>query len=113
MGNVYRARDTRLGRDVAIKMLRSETPSDTGQRSRLEREARTIASLNHPNICTLHDIGPDYLVMEYVEGRTLDQLIPRTGLRFGEALRYAAAITNALAAAHAAGVVHRDLNRRM
>ena len=103
MGEVYRASDTRLGRTVAIKVSAREF-SD-----RFEREARAISSLNHPNICTLYDIGPNYLVMEFVEGDTLSKLIDQGPLPLDRALQYAVQITDALAAAHAKGVIHRDL----
>jgi serine/threonine protein kinase/Tol biopolymer transport system component len=108
MGVVYRARDTRLGRDVAIK-LSNERFSE-----RFEREARAVAALNHPNICTLHDVGPDYLVMELVEGETLAEMLARRprsspGLPFEETLRLARQIVSALEAAHEKGIVHRDL----
>jgi eukaryotic-like serine/threonine-protein kinase len=108
MGVVYRARDTRLGRDVAIK-LSNERFSE-----RFEREARAVAALNHPNICTLHDVGPDYLVMELVEGETLAEMLaqrPRSspGLPFDETLRLARQIASALEAAHDKGIIHRDL----
>ncbi len=103
MGEVWSARDTRLDRKVALKFSSSHF-SD-----RFAREARSIAALNHPGICTLYDVGPDYLVMELIEGRTLDQAIPAHGLRVSEALRYAVEIADALAAAHAQGIVHRDL----
>jgi len=98
MGEVYRARDPRLGRDVAIKVSAERFTE------RFEREARAIASLNHPNICTLHDIGPNYLVMELVEGES-----PRGPLPLEEALRIARQICAALEEAHSKGVVHRDL----
>jgi TolB-like protein/Tfp pilus assembly protein PilF len=98
MGEVYKATDTRLGRTVAIKLLRS------AHSDRFEREARAIAALNHPHICTLHDIGPNYLVMEYVEGSTL-----RGPLPLDEAMRLALQIASALEAAHAKGIIHRDL----
>ena len=98
MGEVYRAHDTRLGRDVAIKVS-SEIFSE-----RFAREAHVIASLNHPNICTLHDVGPDYLVMELVEGES-----PRGPLPLATVIAYARQIANALEAAHEKGVVHRDL----
>ena len=98
MGEVYRARDTRLGRDVAIKVSTQQFTE------RFEREARAIAALNHPNICTLYDVGPNYLVMEYIEGQALAGPVP-----LDEALRFAAQIAEALAAAHEKGIVHRDL----
>jgi len=98
MGEVYRARDTRLGRDVAIKVCKEQFTE------RFEREARAIAALNHPNICTLYDVGPNYLVMEYVEGETL-----RGPVGVEEALPLAKQICEALEAAHEKGIVHRDL----
>src|SRR5690348_3534395 len=98
MGEVYRARDPRLGREVALKVSQEKFSE------RFEREARAIASLNHPNICTLHDIGPNYLVMELVEGEP-----PNGPLALDEALRIAKQIGDALAYAHDKGVVHRDL----
>lgn len=103
MGTVYRAHDTRLGRGVAIKLIRQ--PFNAG----LLREARAIAALNHPAICALHDVGPDYLVMELVEGETLAARIARGPLPTTTALGYARQILAALAAAHAKGIVHRDL----
>jgi Tol biopolymer transport system component/tRNA A-37 threonylcarbamoyl transferase component Bud32 len=108
MGVVYRAHDSRLGRDVAVKVS-AERFSE-----RFEREARAVAALNHPNICTLHDVGPDYLVMELVEGETLADVLaqrPRLspGLPLDETLRIARQIALALDAAHEAGIVHRDL----
>jgi serine/threonine protein kinase len=103
MGEVYRARDTRLGRAVAIKILR-------GQYSRrFQLEAQAISALNHPNICTLHDVGADYLVMELVEGVTLAQRIAHGPLPLDEALAVARQIGAALEAAHERGIVHRDL----
>jgi serine/threonine protein kinase len=98
MGEVYRARDTRLGRDVAIKISHEKFTD------RFEREARAIATLNHPNICTLHDVGPDYLVMEYIEGAPLKGPLP-----LDQALKCAAQILDALDAAHQKGIIHRDL----
>lgn len=103
MGEVYRARDTRLGRDVAIKISAKEF------NERFEREARAISSLNHPNICTLYDVGPNYLVMEFVEGETLSKILSRGSRPLDKTLDYAGQITSALAAAHAKGIVHRDL----
>ncbi len=103
MGEVWRARDPRLGRDVAIKI--------SAQRftDRFEREARSIAALNHPNICTLFDVGPDYLVMELVEGPTLADRIAQGAIPLDEALPVARQIADALEAAHEKGIVHRDL----
>ena len=98
MGEVHKATDTRLGRTVAIKLLRS------AYTDRFEREARAIAALNHPHICTLYDVGPDYLVMEYIEGTPLKGPMPPE-----EAVRVALEIAGALQAAHSAGIVHRDL----
>src|SRR6202049_3063765 len=98
MGEVYRARDTRLGRDVAIKV------SHENFTERFEREARSIAALNHPNICQLYDVGPNYLVMELVEGERLKGPQP-----IETALNYARQIADALEAAHERGIVHRDL----
>jgi len=103
MGVVYRARDSRLGRDVAIKVS-AERFSD-----RFEREARAVAALNHPNICTLHDVGPDYLVMELVEGETLADMLAKGALGLDEAVRIGRQIASALDAAHEKGIVHRDL----
>src|ERR1700693_4031606 len=97
MGEVYRGNDTRLGRSVAIKVSAREF-SD-----RFEREARAISSLNHPNICTLYDVGPNYLVMEFVEGDTLSKVIEQGPIPLYKALQYAVQITDALAAAHAQG----------
>jgi eukaryotic-like serine/threonine-protein kinase len=103
MGEVFRAVDTRLGRAVAIKTTQEEFSA------RFEREARAIASLNHPNICTLHDVGPNYLVMELVEGETIGARLKSGPLPMNTALRYASQIAAALAEAHGKGIVHRDL----
>jgi Tol biopolymer transport system component len=103
MGQVYRAVDTRLNRPVAIKIARE------GFGERFGREARAIAQLNHPHICTLYDVGPDYLVMELVDGETLDSRLEKGALPLDRVLRYGAQIADALAAAHARGIVHRDL----
>jgi serine/threonine protein kinase len=113
MGEVYRARDTRLGRDVAVKVLPQHLSANSEVRARFEREAKTVSSLNHPNICTLHDIGRegdvDYLVMELVDGETLATRIARGALPPAEVLRIGAQVADALDRAHRAGVVHRDL----
>jgi TolB-like protein len=103
MGEVFRAIDTRLGRGVAIKVV------DRQFLARFEREARAISSLNHPHICTLYDVGPNYLVMELLEGGTLAARLKSGPLPVEEALGYAAQIASALAAAHERGIVHRDL----
>src|SRR6266516_4310780 len=113
MGEVYRARDTRLGRDVAVKVLPSHLYESAEARARFEREARVISGLNHPHICVLHDLGRegevDYLVMELVEGESLAERIARGPLPIAEVLRIGAEIADALDRAHRAGVVHRDL----
>ena len=103
MGEVYKARDTRLNRLVAIK-ISNEVISD-----RCEREARAISGLNHPHICTLYDVGPNYLVMELVEGDTLAARLGKGPLSMELVLRYGVQIADAVAAAHAKGIVHRDL----
>src|SRR5436190_24281503 len=102
MGEVYRARDTRLGRMVAIKV------SAERFNSRFESEARAISALNHPHICTLHDIGENYLVMELVEGETIAGRLKRGPLPVKMALFYASQILAALVEAHGKGIVHRD-----
>jgi eukaryotic-like serine/threonine-protein kinase len=113
MGEVYRARDTRLGRDVAVKVLPAHLSSDPDLKLRMEREAKAISSLNHPHICTLHDIGSqdgvDFLVMEYLEGETLADRLRRGPIPLEEALKIAIQIAEALDKAHARGIVHRDL----
>src|SRR3984893_504449 len=113
MGEVYRARDTRLNRTVAIKVLSAHLADRPELRERFEREARTIASLNHPHICTLHDIGQqdgiDYLVMEYLEGETLAQRLLKGSLPLEQVLQYAIDIADALDKAHRKGVAHRHL----
>jgi serine/threonine protein kinase len=103
MGEVYSARDTRLGRDVAVKV------SSARFTARFEREARAIAALNHPNICQLFDVGPNYLVMELIEGPTLADRIKQDRLPEDEAVSIATQVAEALEAAHEKGVVHRDL----
>ena len=113
MGEVYRARDTRLDRSVAVKVLAGHLALTNEVRQRFEREARTISSLSHPHICTLHDVGRegdvDFLVMELLEGQSLAQRLERGPLPIEEVLRLGIQIADALAAAHASGVVHRDL----
>ncbi len=113
MGEVYRAKDTRLDRTVAIKVLPAHLSSDVELRARFEREARVVSGLNHPHICTLHDIGHqdgvDYLVMEYLEGETVAEKIAKGPLPLEQTLRTATQIADALDRAHRAGVVHRDL----
>jgi len=113
MGEVYKARDTRLDRAVAIKVLAADFAADPQFRERFDREARAISQLTHPNICTLHDVGDHegtaYLVMELLDGQTLEARLARAGLQIGEALTIAIQIGEALAAAHRAGLVHRDL----
>jgi Tol biopolymer transport system component len=113
MGEVYRARDTRLSREVAVKVLPSQRTPTPEARERFEREARTISQLSHPNICVLHDVGregdTEYLVMELVEGETLSDRLARGPLPLDQALRFGAEIAAALDAAHRKGIVHRDL----
>jgi Tol biopolymer transport system component len=113
MGEVYRARDVRLERDVAIKVLPANLSSDACLKQRLEREAKAVSKLSHPHICTLHDIGHqdgvDFLVMEYLEGETLEQRLIKGPLPPGQTLRYASQIADALAKAHKLGITHRDL----
>ncbi len=113
MGEVYRARDTRLDRSVAIKILPAQLSNDPVRKQRFEREAKTISSLNHPHICVLHDIGlqngVEYLVMECVEGETLAKRLEKGPLPLGQVLRYGAQTADALDKAHKSGVIHRDL----
>src|SRR5262250_2470750 len=113
MGEVYRARDTRLERTVAIKILPAQFSADTVRKQRFEREAKAISQLNHPHICTLHDVGSqdgiEYLVMECVEGETLAKRLEKGPLPLEQVLKYGAQIADALDKAHRAGIVHRDL----
>ena len=113
MGEVYRARDTRLGRDVAVKVLPAAFANDADRLSRLEREARLISQVNHPNICTLFDIvegqPAPFLIFELIEGETLQQRLLRGPMLVGEAMRCASGIAAALEAAHSKGIIHRDL----
>jgi serine/threonine-protein kinase len=113
MGDIYKAHDARLNRFVAIKVLSSANAGDPERRRRFIQEAQAASGLNHPNIITVHDIvnepEGDYMVMEYVTGKTLVDLIPKGGLRPPQALKYGVQMADALSAAHAAGIVHRDL----
>src|SRR5262245_31353125 len=117
MGEVYRSRDTRLERDVAVKILPPQLASDPQFRARFDREARSISALNHPHICTLHDVGTasingrelHYLVLELIEGESLAQRLARGPLPVEEVLRFGAQIASALDAAHRRGIAHRDL----
>jgi serine/threonine protein kinase len=113
MGEVYRARDTRLDRDVAVKVLPANLSSDANLRQRLEREAKAVSRLSHPHICTLHDIGHhdgrDFLVMELVEGETLETRLIKGPLPPDQTIRIATQIADALAKAHKLGITHRDL----
>ena len=109
MGEVYRARDTRLDRAVAIKILPAELAGSAQFKLRFEREAKTISQLNHPHICTLYDVGENYLVMELLDGETLADHLARGPLPINEVLRYGIQIAEALDRAHRQGVVHRDL----
>jgi Tol biopolymer transport system component len=113
MGAVYRARDPRLQRDVAIKVLHPDRMSDPDRRQRFLVEAKAVSSLNHPNILTVYDIGTEgdiaYLVTELVDGRSLDAIVPASGFPVGEVLRIGTQVADALARAHAAGIIHRDL----
>jgi serine/threonine protein kinase/Tol biopolymer transport system component len=113
MGEVYRARDTRLDRSVAVKILPAKFSSDPVRKQRFEREAKTISGLNHPHICVLYDVGSqdgvDYLVMECVEGETLANRLENGAMSLEQVLRYGAQIAGALDKAHRSGVVHRDL----
>ena len=113
MGVVYKARDTHLDRPVAIKVLLPDKVADPARKQRFVQEAKAASALNHPNIVTIHDIrsdqGMDFIVMEYIEGRTLDELITPKGMRPRDTLHYAVQVADALAKAHGAGILHRDL----
>ena len=113
MGEVYKARDSKLNRSVAIKVLPPDKTSDADRKRRFVQEARAASALSHPNIITIHDIGRedgiDFIVMEYVAGKTLDRLIPRRGLKLKEVLKYSIQVADGLAKAHSAGIIHRDL----
>src|SRR5580658_10291640 len=113
MGEVYKARDTRLNRFVAMKVLPEAMSADPERRRRFVHEAQAASALNHPNIVTIYDIvsdaGIQYMVMEFVNGKTLLELVPQGGLPAPQTIRYAIQMADALSAAHAAGIVHRDL----
>src|SRR5467141_1523997 len=113
MGEVYRARDTRLERTVAVKVLPSHRSASPEVRQRFEREAKTISQLSHPHICALYDVGregeTEYLVMEYLEGETLSDRLAKGPLPLEQTLRYGVEIADALDKAHRQGIVHRDL----
>src|SRR5215510_9588505 len=113
MGVVYKAEDTHLDRFVAVKVLPPEKIADEERKRRFVQEAKAASALNHPNIIHIYDIaegdGIQFIAMEYVPGKTLDQTVGRKGLRLSEALKYAIQISDALAQAHAAGIIHRDL----
>src|SRR5438105_423600 len=113
MGEVYKARDTRLDRIVAIKVLPEHAASRPDVRERFEREARAVSALSHPHICTLYDVGQqdgiDFLVMEYLEGETLTERLVRGPLPMEQVLRYGVQMADALDRAHRHNVIHRDL----
>lgn len=113
MGEIYKAQDTRLGRTVAIKVLPSAKSGDPDRRRRFLQEAQAASGLNHPSIITIHDVisegDTEFMVMEYVQGKTLNDLIPKGGLRVPLVIKYALQMADALSTAHAAGIVHRDL----
>ncbi len=113
MGVVYRAFDTHLDRPVAIKILRADATTNPERRRRFQQEAKAASALNHPNIVHIYDIsssgGTDYIAMEFVDGKTLDHVIGKSGLTLSDALKYAIQVAEALSRAHAAGIVHRDV----
>jgi len=113
MGVVYKAKDIRLDRFVAIKVLPADSVSNADRRRRFVQEAKAASALNHPNIVTVHDLDSsgdvNFIVMEFVAGKTLDRLIGSRGIKLNEALGYAVQIADALSKAHAAGIIHRDL----
>jgi len=113
MGDVYRAHDTKLGRDVALKVLHSDAAGDLERRKRFEREARAVASLKHPNIVTIHSVeeanGTHFITMELVEGQTLSALIPKNGLSLEQFFDYSLSLVDAIGGAHEQGITHRDL----
>jgi eukaryotic-like serine/threonine-protein kinase len=113
MGEVYRAQDAKLGRDVALKVLPAEMAHDPERLARFHREAKALAQLDHPNIVTIHSVeecnGVHFLTMQLVEGRSLDRVIPASGLPLEQIVEIARALGDALAVAHDKGIVHRDL----
>src|SRR5262245_61617522 len=113
MGVVYRAFDTHLDRPVAIKVLRPETMAAPERKRHFVQEAKAASAINHPNILTIYDISHkeslDFIVMEFIEGKTLDRLIGRNGIPLNNALKYAVQIADALCATHFSGIIHRDL----
>jgi serine/threonine protein kinase len=113
MGEVYRARDTRLNRTIAVKILPAQLSSDPIRKQRFEREAKTISSLNHPHICVLHDVGHqdgiDYLVMECIGGETLATRLEKGALPLEQVSKYGSQVADALDKAHRSGITHRDL----
>ena len=109
MGEVYKARDTRLDRIVAVKVLPEHIAKRDDIRARFGRKARAVGGLNHPHICLLHDIGPGYMVMEYIEGETLAERIEKGAIPLAQAVKHAVQIADALDRAHRAGVTHRDV----
>jgi eukaryotic-like serine/threonine-protein kinase len=113
MGEVYRATDAKLGRDVALKVLPAGMARDPERLQRFQREARSVAALNHPHIVTIYSVEEDdgvhFLTMELVEGLSLDHLIPSNGLSVAQVVEIASALADAIAAAHEKGIVHRDL----
>jgi len=113
MGEVYKAQDLSLDRLVALKLLCRVKVIDADCKRRFVLEAKAASALNHPNIVTIHEIasqdGLDFIVMEFLPGRTLDQVVRRKGLNTGETLKYAVQIASAMSSAHAAGIIHRDL----
>jgi serine/threonine protein kinase len=113
IGEVYRATDAKLGRDVALKILPPDVATDPERLARFQREARAVAALNHPNVVTLYSVEESdsvhFLTMELIEGQSLDRLIPENGMPAGEIVEVAGALAEALAAAHEKSIVHRDL----
>jgi serine/threonine protein kinase len=109
MGEVYRARDTRLDRAVAVKILPAELAANAQFKTRFEREAKTISQLSHPHICMLFDVGENYIVMELLEGESLADRLSKGPLPLHEVLKYGVQIAEALGKAHREGVIHRDV----